>query len=231
MDIKEIKEEIKKEIINHASKKIEIVYEPGKTEMTCQDKQLLDSYIRLHDFECEMGQIVDNLFHEFVPVNKKLNELRKDFLEAKATFDKCRVLADKLSGLSYDPKETNLAKLIAGQEKTSNQLLPYSEKITEVYNNIKALTARMDEYYVRNEDEANALYDEFSALNAAHSANWEHNSINIVIFDREYDNFLSSRGVMEDRRDSLLDYCNTTINDYTALSLESNGLFEVGQIF
>ena len=69
MATKEVKEKIKKDVINHPAGRIEITYEPGKTEMTPQDKQLVDTYIKLHDFDNEMSQDAQRLFNQFVPVS------------------------------------------------------------------------------------------------------------------------------------------------------------------
>ena len=77
MATQQVNEEVKKEVINHAARKIEIVYEPGKTVMTLEDKKMLNSYIKLHDFEVEMSQTARQLVKEFSPVNNRIDELRQ----------------------------------------------------------------------------------------------------------------------------------------------------------
>jgi len=231
MATKEVKEKIKKDVINHPAGRIEITYEPGKTEMTPQDKQLVDTYIKLHDFDNEMSQDAQRLFNQFVPVNKKIDGLRIELGQVKEIFEECRKLADALSEPTYDPAETNLDKLAEAQQETSNKLLPYSDILIEVYETIKPLSEEIDAYYVRDEDDANVLYDEFFAIQMAHSKNWERNSIDIVAFDREADNFRGSRTIYKDRRETLLDHCRQTLDNYKTLNLETEVLYKMWEEF
>ena len=95
--MRQLQEEIKKDIIKHAARNIEIIYEPGKTAMTKQDEQLLAAYIQLHDFELKMQKTVDKLYHDFIPVNKIIDTLREELMKVQDTFNDCCSLADKLS--------------------------------------------------------------------------------------------------------------------------------------
>jgi len=195
--------------------------------MTEQDKQFVEVYIKLHDFDAELSQIANKLFHDYSPLNKEIDELRKEMLVVNDTFLACRKLADKLSEPNYDPSDTNLDKLTREQEKTSEQLIPYSDKLTDVYNIIKDLSDKMNAFYEKDEDDVNTLYDEFSSIQTAHSRNWQNNGIDILAFENEFANFHSHRDVHAKRRDTLLDFCDKTLNNYATLNLESTAIFDV----
>ncbi len=226
-----LQETIKKDIIKHDARNIEIIYEAGKTAMTKQDEALLAAYIKLHDFEFKMQKTADKLFHESIPLNKNIDALREELMRVQSTFDACSELADKLSDISYSSKETSLEKLTESQEKTSKEILDYSDKIVKIYEITDALSKEVDKYNVANEDEMDLLYEEYSAINLDHSVNWENNSINIVTFDKEYEDFLSFRSVQEDRRVSLMDFCDKAINNYTSLNLQTTTLYNVWKEF
>ncbi len=229
--MQQLQEDIKKDIIRHAGRNITIIYEPGKTTMTEQDEQLLAAFIKLHDFELRMKETADKLFHEFIPVNKEIDALREELAKVQATFDNCCSLADKLSGATYVFEETSLDKLTESQMQTQEELVAYSDRIMKAYETVDKLSKEVDKYNVADEDECNALYDEYSEINLAHSQNWENNSINIVDFDNEYDTFLSYRSVQEDRRKSLMSFCDNAMNNYTNLNLETTTLYNVWKEF
>lgn len=229
--MQQLQEDIKKDIIKHAGRNITIIYEPGKTTMTKQDEQLLAAFIKLHDFELRMKETADKLFKEFIPVNKEIDALREELAKVQATFDNCCSLADKLSGATYVFEETSLDKLTESQMQTQEELVVYSDRIMKVYETVDKLSKEVDKYNVADEDECNALYDEYSEINLAHSQNWENNSINIVDFDNEYDTFLSHRSVQEDRRKSLMSFCDNAMNNYTNLNLETTTLYNVWKEF
>lgn len=226
-----LQETIKKDVIKHAARSIEIIYEAGKTAMTKQDEQLLAAYIKLHDFELRMQKTADKLFHDSIPLNKSIEVLREELMHVQSTFDDCCELADKLSDISYSSNEASLEKLTASQEKTSKELLEYSDKIMKIYKLTESLSKEVDKYNVANEEEMDLLYDEYSAINLDHSINWENNSINIAAFDKEYENFHSYRSVQEDRRVSLMDHCDKAINNYTSLNLQTTTLYNVWKEF
>lgn len=227
----QVNEAIKKDIITHAARKIEVTYEPGKTVMTQQDGELLDAYTRLHDFEFEMLQTANKLYHESVPAGKKIDMLHGELSKAKIAFNECCQLADKLSAMSYDRDETNLKKLAKCQEQTGEELIAYSDSLQEVYETVKELSEKVNKYHEENEDVANALYEKFSAIRTAHSVNWQDNAINIVAFEDEYDRFYSYRTVSEERRESLMDFCNKTLNSYSTLNLQTTALYDVWKEF
>ena len=229
--MQQLQEEIKQDIIKHAARNIEIIYEPGKTAMTKQDEQLLAAYIQLHDFELKMQKTVDKLYHDFIPVNKIIDTLREELMKVQATFNDCCSLADKLSDTSYIFGETSLEKLTESQVLTGKEILNYNDKIIKAYETIEGLSKEVNKYNEANEDEANALYDEYSKICTAHSINWENNAINIVTFEDEYARFLNYRTVHEDRRTSLMNFCDSALNNYTNLNLQTNSLYNVWKEF
>jgi len=226
-----LQETIKKDVIKHATRNIEIIYEPGKIAMTKQDKQLLAAYIKLHDFEMKMQKTADKLFHDSTPLNKTIETLREELMHVQSTFDTCSELADKLADVTYVSGETSLEKLTESQVNTSKEILDYNDKIIRVYEMTEVLSKEVDKYNLANEDEMNLLYDEFSEIRTAHSVNWENNSINIVTFEDEYDRFCGYRGVQEERRVSLMDFCDKTITNYTSLNLQTATLYNVWKEF
>ncbi len=229
--MQQLHETIKKDIIKHAARNIEIIYEPGKTVMTTQDEQLLAAYVKLHDFEIKMRQTANKLFREFVPLNKTIDAVREDLFHVQATFNDCSELADKLSEVTYVSGETSLEKLTESQVNTSKEILDYNEKIVGIFKMTKVLSKEVNEYNLANEDEVNLLYEEFSVIRTTHSGNWEDNSINIVTFDDEYDRFLSYRSVQEESRASLMDFCDKAIANYTNLNQQTTTLYNVWEEF
>ncbi|HEY5407050.1 MAG TPA: hypothetical protein VIJ92_08180 [Ginsengibacter sp.] len=226
-----LEETVKKDVIKHATRTIELIYEPGKTVMTKQDEQLRAAYIKLHDFELKMQKTADKLFRESVPLNKTIDNLREELMKAQATFADCCKLADKLSDVTYSSGETSLEQLTESQEQTGKEILAYSDKIMKVYEIVVVLSKEVGEYNVASEDESNLLYDKYAAIKTAHSANWETNSINIVTFEDEYEKFHSYRSVREDNRVGLMDYCDKTISNYTSLNLQTTTLYNVWNEF
>ena len=226
-----LQETIKKDVIKHPIRNIEITYEPGKTAMTEQDEQLLAAYIKLHDFELKMQKTADKLFQESIPLSKTIETLREELMHVQSVFDTSCELADKLSDISYSSNETSLKKLTESQKQANDAIMAYSIKIKDVYELTEHLSKQVNEYNLANEDEMNLFYDEFSDIDLAHSANWEINSINIATFDDEYQKFLSYRSEREDRRISLMDYCDKAINNYTSLNLQTTTLYNVWNEF
>lgn len=226
-----VQEEVKKDIIKHATRNIEIIYEPGKTTKTAQDGQLIDAYMQLHDFELEMEKTADGLFHDFIPVDKTIDELREELIKVKDTFDHCCSLADKLSDASYVFAETSLEKLIQGRERTEKELKVYNEKILKLYETLEGLHKKLNEYNEANEDRMEDLYREYMTIKSAHSSNWKSNAINIVTFEDEYEKFYSFRTVMEKRREGLIDFCEDAVKDYETLNLQTTTLYNVWNEF
>ena len=226
-----IQETIIKDVIKHATRNIEIICEPGKIAMTKQDKQLVAAYIKLHDFEMKMQKTADKLFHDSIPLNKTIETLREELMHVQSTFDACSELADKLSGVTYVSGDTSLEKLTESQVHTSKEILGYNEKIVRIYEMTEVFSKEVDKYNLANEDEMNLLYEEFSEIRTTHSVNWENNSINIVTFEDEYDRFCIYRDVQEERRVSLMDFCDKAITNYTSLNLQTTTLYNVWKEF
>jgi hypothetical protein len=225
------KEGIKKEIIKHPFKTIEIIYEEGKTTMTAQDKELLAAFISLHDFELESKNTVEALFQEAIAINKTIEVLSEELKKVQATFDICVGLADKLSDTSYIFEETSLDKLTQARGQTEKELLEYHNKIVEVFETSKVLQNKVAEYREGNEDRAEALYSECSTLAMAHIVNSENNAIDSVDFDYQFDKFREYRGVVETHNESKMDVCTEAMSNYSKLNLESNILVNVWNEF
>jgi hypothetical protein len=221
----------KKDIIEHAARKIVIIYEPGKTTLTAQDEQLLNAYLRLHDFEEKLMATANELFRDFGPVSKKINNLKEELKNVQATFDECLLLADKLCAVNYETDEASLEELGKNQEQASKVIFAYNEEIMKVYKKTESLSKRVEQYNEASEDEANSLYDEFSKISTDHSINWQNNAIDIAAFEDEYEDFDSYRTVSEKRRESLMNFCDATSNDYVTLGLQTNSLYAVWKEF
>jgi hypothetical protein len=220
-------QEIKKEIHKHEYRNIQLIFEPGKTTITQEDEALPAGLIKLSDFELEMRKTVDQLYKDCIPVDKMINALRDEFAKVNATFNTCVEMADKLADTSYVVTEASIEKLTQGQIKTNEEIQRFHAGMTKVFAEVQGLEKRLEKYYLANEDESNALYDEYSEIVLNHSHHYEINSINIVDFDDEYNNFLEYRGSCEDRRKTLLDYCDEVLENYTRLNLENTTLYNV----
>lgn len=224
-------QEEKKEIIEHSARKIVLIYEAGKTSLTAEDEELLNIYRRLHDFEVQMLATASKLFNEFIPVSKKLAGLNEELIKVQAAFDECSLMADKLSATNYNTDEVSLEMLAKTQEQTGRELLAYSDKVMKVYKRIKSLSKELTKYNTSNEEEVETLYTAYSKISTDHSINWKDNAINIAAFMDEYAQFESYRSINEERRDNLIDFCNTTVNNYSTLTLKSNSLYNVWKEF
>ncbi|KAA9037208.1 hypothetical protein FW778_17425 [Ginsengibacter hankyongi] len=229
--MEQLQEQVKKEIIRHPTRNIDIEYEPGKTTFTAQDEEFLAAYIRLHDFEFEMYQTANKLYNEFLPVNKTLDALRDELTKAEATFNDSCSLADKLSDASYDVEETSLEKLAESQMQTEKELVNYSEKIKKVYETLQKLATEITKYNEANEGDIEAIYDKFSSIRVAHSANWQINTINIAAFEDEFEKFHSYRNVYEKRRETLMEFCDSTLDNYSKLNQQSTTLYNLWKEF
>ena len=226
-----LQEEIKKEIIRHSARNIEIEYEAGKIALTRQDEEFLAAYIELHDCEFNLYQTADKLYNEFKPVNKTLDLLRDELTKAEATFNNCCTLADELSDARYNVEETRLKKLSESQMQTEKELVDYSEKISTVYQTLQKLGAEITKYNEANEDGINAIYDKFSSIRTAHSVNWEINTINIAAFEDEFEKFHSYKSVYERRRESFIEFCDSTLNNYSKLNQQTTNLYNLWKEF
>lgn len=229
--MQQLQQAIKKDLIKHSFRNIEVIYEAGKTTLTAQDEELLASYISLHDFELEMKNTAIALLQEAKPLNKAIEALGEEIKKVQSTFDSCNALADKLSAETYVAEEASLKKLAEASEETEKELREYNEKIIEIYEKVQALQDKIAEYYKAGEERSNDLYTECSNLAMAHLKNWEENSINAVEFDDQYDKFREYREVAESHRDSLIDACTATITNYTNLNQETFILYNVWNEF
>ncbi len=224
-------EEIKKDLIKHPFRNIEIIYEAGKTTLTAQDEELLAAYISLHDFELEMKNTANALLRESAPINKTIEELHEELKKVRATFDTCSALADKLSDDTYIFEETSLEKLAEARAQTENELKEYNEKILEIYEKAKALQEKITEYHKADEDSTETLYDKCNTVAMAHLKNWENNAINAAEFDDQYNKFREYRGIAESQRESLINICTEATTNYTNLNQQTSVLYNVWNEF
>lgn|SRR6185312_9684474 len=226
-----LQENVKKELIKHPFRNIEIVYEEGKTAMTEQDAELLAAYIRIHDSELELKNTAETLYKESIPVKKTIAGLREELKNVKATFDICCQLADKLSDTSYMTAETSLHKLAEKRGSVENKLREYNEKILEIYETTKVLQEKVIEYHEASENRTEVLYSEFVDLSATHIANWENNALNSVVFDGHFDKFREYTTEIENQREVLIAECEEAMTNYTTLNLETSAVYNVWNEF
>lgn len=224
-------EGIKKEIIRHPFRNIEITYEPGKSALSAQDKELIAAYIKLNDFELEMKNTSENLYHESLSINRTIKELGENLKSVQAIFDACCTIADKLSDASYLVEEASLEKLAEAREQTQQALKDHHPKILAIYETVKAQQKKITEYNEADEDKSNILYDEFTELVNAHFENSENNTIDVVAFDVEFDQFRSYREATETRRKDLMTECDLVVTNYTNLNTENTALYNLWNEF
>lgn len=226
-----LQESIKKEVIKHPLRNIEIVYEADKTTLTAQDEALIAGYVRLHDFELEMKNSAEKLHRQSVSICETLQALSEELIKVRGTFDRCRTFADKLSEPTYLFEETSLEKLEKAQRQTESELKAYHEKLLNMYETMKVMQEKINQYNETTENEVEPLYDEFSTLVTDHSANWENNSIDIAAFDRQFDQFRAYRTAVESQRENLMSECDSAMDNYTNLNNETTALYNVWHEF
>ena len=224
-------EGIKKDIIKHPFRNIEVVYEANKTTLSPQDEELLASYIRLHDVELQMKNTANELYRESIPVEESIESLHKDLKKVQETFDACLALADKLSDTTYATEETSLEKLAQARDQTEELLRDYNDKILAVYAAAKVIQDKLNENNKNDEEAIDALYGEVSSLAMDHLANWENNAIDGVDFDQQFDKFREYRAAIEDQRETLISSCQEVMTKYTNLNLQTSTLYNVWNEF
>jgi hypothetical protein len=75
--MEQLQEVIKKDLITHPLRNIEIIYEAGKTTFTAEDEALIGGYTSLHDLELEMKNTAGKLHHQSLSVNETIQGLRE----------------------------------------------------------------------------------------------------------------------------------------------------------
>ena len=222
---------IKKDIIAHPFKKIEIVFEAGKTTLTTQDELLLNTYIRLHDLHLDMKTKAEKLYRESVTINQDIALLHKELEKVNATFAICLQIADKLSAPGYNPQEASIEKMMAARKETVSQLTGYNTKIVSIYKASQALSKKMNEETDSDEEKLEALYDELTSLAMDHLKNWENNAIDAVDFDQQLNQFKDYANPTLARRDDLLQACDNVLINYTNLNNQTTTLYNVWNEF
>lgn len=222
---------VKKDIIEHPLRNIEVTYEAGKTTLTRQDKELLSTYIRLHDMELQRKNVSHELYDESVTINETIESLHTEIKNVQASFDASCALADKLSAPNYELGEASLEKLANARLQTEELLNDFSEKILAVYEATKAMQEKLNETNNNDEEEVDALFGELENVFMDHINNGKNNSINAVAFDEQFNSFREFSGVLESQREELLNECEEAMNNYTNLNLECINLFNVWKEF
>ena len=231
MFMQKIQEEVKKDMIRHPTGIIEVVYEPGKTTLTAADEELLAAFIKLKDFEQQMKETADNLYHECQPVKETIDELREELKGVKTSFDACSGLADKLSEPSYVFEETSLDKVTSARDKTEELLRINNLKLEELYQKVSVIQDKINEYNAANENRLDTLFEEYNKLSMEHLENPENNSIDAAHFDQQFDEFRSFRSELDSRRTILIEDCQQVVNEYATLNLETSVVYNTWNEF
>lgn len=222
---------IKKDIIDHPFRQIEIVFEPGKIALTTQDELLLNAYIRLHDLQLDIKNKAENLYRESVAINQNIAFLEKELERVNATFAICLQIADKLSSAGYNPEEASLEKMMAAREETVSQLSDYNTKIVSVYEAAQVLHKKLNEETDSDEEKLEALYDELTSLAMDHIENSENNAIDPVAFDEQFNEFKGYASSIVEQRETLLQSCGSVLINYTNLNNQTTTLYNVWNEF
>lgn len=226
-----LQESIKKQLIKHPFRTIEIIYEAGKTTLTAEDEALIAGFTRLHDFELELINNAQKLHQQSESVNKEILPLKEELKKVRTTFDICCTLADKLSEASYLVEETSLEKLQKARMRTERELKDYHEKLLNIYETAKVVQEKINEYNTSIDKERESKYDQFETLVLNHSINWENNTINIAKFDEQFSQFNEYSSMTERQRDTLMSECDSTMDNYTNLNNETTALYSVWNEF
>ena len=222
---------IKKDIIDHPFRKIEIVFEAGKTTLTAQDELLLNTYIRLHDLHLDIKNKAEKVYRESVAINQNIAFLQKELERVGATFNTCVEIADKLSSAGYNPEEASLEKMMAAREETVLQLSDYNTKIVSVYEAAQALNKKMNEEADSDEEKLEALYDELTSLSMDHIENSENNAIDPVAFDEQFNQFKGYANSVANQCEHLLHSCDNVLTNYTNLNNQTTTIYNVWNEF
>ncbi len=228
--MQQLQENIKKDIIKHPFRNIEIIYEENKTTLTAQDDELLARYISLHDLELRTQNTADDLYRKSLQINESLETLQEELKKVEVSLDVCIELADKLSEENYILEETSMNKLYVAREETLQKLSEYNPKILEAYEAAKAIQDEMNDYNANVENSSDDLYTEMSTLAMDHLTN-ESNTINPVAFDSQFDQFREYACRKESQRETQMDTCEEAMDNYTNLNLQTTTLYNVWNEF
>jgi hypothetical protein len=222
---------VKKDIIKHPLRNIEVTYEAGKTTLTPQDEQLLSTFIRLYDMDLQRKNVSHELHQESVAINENIESLRKELKNVQASFDASSALADKLSAPNYELREASLQKLAQARRQTEVLLKDYNEKILAVYEATKAMQDKLNETNKNDEERVDAMFGELDNVSLDHISNWQNNSIDAAAFDEQVDHFREFRTALESEREVLLKGCEETMDNYINLNQQTTTLFDVWSEF
>jgi hypothetical protein len=226
-----LQEEVKKDVITHPFRNIEIVYEAGKTTRSAQDEELITGYTGLHDFEQEMKNTAEELHRKSGSINETLKELREELAMVREKFEICCQLADKLSETSYSVEETSLEKLAYLSGECEEKLKDYYNKLIAVYERAKVVRDKINEYNENSENRSEAVYEKFTTLVMNHAVNWENNAIDIVDFDQKFDQFREYLPTTQSYREYLVEESESAMTNYTNLNNESTALYNLWNEF
>lgn len=226
-----LQEGIKKDIITHPNGEIEVIYEAGKTTLTAQDEALLAAFLKLNDFELELKETSDSLYKDSVSIRRTVKELRVELKCTRQYFDTACKLADKLSAPSFVFEETSLEAVEESREDIQEQLSLYNDKLLALYDSVKLVQERLNEYYEVNQHGYDPLFEAYEEIAAEHIENWQENSINTVYFDKQFDKFREFISFKEKNRDVLIDESRDIMIDYGSLTLETKALYDAWNEF
>lgn len=218
-------------IHKHPMRCIALNYMPGETALTTEDEQLLEKYLQLHDFEYQLLKKSEELFKSFNVIDKQVKVLREGLDKIKSKLDDTIAMADKLSGNSYIPAEANMEKIKQRNAATIKELASYHQRLNELYKELKYQQEILTGCVIASEEGSEKIYKEYNSISAIHNKHYTSNTIDIVSLDDDFQNYLITQNLYEERRNSFIDSCNTVLNSYTILNLETNLLYGVWNEF
>ena len=222
-----LQKDIRKDIIKHPYRNMEIIYEAGKMMLSAQDEELIKEYTRLHDFEQKMKSTAEQLHRQSESLNETILQLDEKLLSVRASFDTCVSLADKLSQANYSLMETSVEKVAKVQEQTQEKLKDYHKDLLAIYEIAKVMQEDINQYHEFNENGTETIYEEVYTLVMNHSANWENNAINTSDFDRQFNQFRKFATMMENRREFLVAESESVMDNYNNLNNETTALYNL----
>jgi hypothetical protein len=206
-------------VITHKLRNITIQYDETMA-WTAQDEQLVQSYLLVHDYELHLREEMERFMQSYGSVNGKLENIRMEL----------RLLTEKLAQLNKKGDETFDRLIIhnfqveenfaADGEEMMQAINRYHVMMEEVHDELgtrdEAFNKHLDRFYDDKE------WEDFSEINHIHCQNYTANSIDIVSFDVELDNFRTWLSEPRKHHESLIDFCNDVAHELNILQLETS---------
>lgn len=204
-------------VIEHRTRNISFSIDETKP-WTKDDEQLINAYIKVHDFEQliqDTGKVLQN---ETKLTNEEIEQARHNLTGVEKQVKKVSKFADIF--IIPDPKKEDKANQIFDEaDKVYKTITMHQELLLKLDGDIKKFCALKSEYLDNLEDFS--LWEEYNDASHEHAKNYETNSIDIVSFGLEDEFFRGYMSVHKESNHGVFDRADKSIENYNSLICET----------